>query len=274
MRPASAAGDPAWRAPSADGGRAAAPARADSARCVRRRWRTPRAPSAPPSSAADLERAEAALGVGQRAPQDRHDLLGASSGCEHVDLRAREQRGVHLERRVLRRGADEDDRAGLDVRQERVLLGLVEAVDLVDEQDGAAGRASAGARSAAAMTSLISLMPDVTALNAMKSAPATVASSRASRRLARAGRSPEDQGVQRAVVERLAQRPCRGRAGAAWPTNSSSVRGRIRSASGVPVAACGRRRETANGSCAGSSAVARRCRRVASQRTRRPWRRR
>ena len=38
---------------------------------------------------------------------------------------------------ILRRGADEDDRAVLDPGQQRILLGLVEAVHLVDEEDGA-----------------------------------------------------------------------------------------------------------------------------------------
>ena len=61
------------------------------------------------------------------------------------DPRARQQGPVDLERRVLRRRADEDDGAVLDGRQEGVLLGLVEAVDLVDEQDGAAVRLAAPA---------------------------------------------------------------------------------------------------------------------------------
>ena len=61
---------------------------------------------------------------------------------QHEDLRARQQRGVHLERRVLGRRADQHDVAGLDARQEGVLLRLVEAVDLVDEDD----RAPAGRR--------------------------------------------------------------------------------------------------------------------------------
>ncbi len=56
-------------------------------------------------------------------------------GLQHVDLRSREQGGVHLERGVLGGGADEDDVAGLDAGKEGVLLGLVESVDLVDEQD-------------------------------------------------------------------------------------------------------------------------------------------
>src|SRR5439155_2549292 len=51
--------------------------------------------------------------------------------------------GVHFERRVLRRRAEEDDVAVLDVREDDVLLRLVEAVDLVDEEDGALVREAA-----------------------------------------------------------------------------------------------------------------------------------
>jgi hypothetical protein len=65
---------------------------------------------------------------------------------QHEHLRAREQRRVHLERRVLGGGADQHDVAGLDARQERVLLRLVEAVDLVDEDDRAAAGAAPRSR--------------------------------------------------------------------------------------------------------------------------------
>ena len=51
---------------------------------------------------------------------------------------AREQRRVHLEIRVLRGGADHDDRAVLDRVQQRILLRAGKPVDLVDEQDGPA----------------------------------------------------------------------------------------------------------------------------------------
>ena len=62
---------------------------------------------------------------------------------QHEHLRPRQQRRVDLERRVLGGRADEDDVAGLDARQKRVLLRLVEAVNLVDEHDGAAARRAA-----------------------------------------------------------------------------------------------------------------------------------
>ena len=62
----------------------------------------------------------------------------AGERLEDEDLAARQERGVDLERRILGGSADEGDETGLDVRQERVLLYLVEAMNLVDEQDGTA----------------------------------------------------------------------------------------------------------------------------------------
>ena len=56
---------------------------------------------------------------------------------EHQHQRARQQRAVELEGRVLGGGADQRDGAVLHVRQEAVLLRAVEAVDLVDEQQRA-----------------------------------------------------------------------------------------------------------------------------------------
>ena len=55
-------------------------------------------------------------------------------------LAAREQGRIDLEARVLGRRADERDGAVLDIRQEAVLLGAVEAVDLVHEQQGLLSR--------------------------------------------------------------------------------------------------------------------------------------
>ena len=105
---------------------------------VRRRRRRPRAPR-PRSASASARREDA-------------DDVRRRRAAQHEHLRAREERRVHLERRVLGRRADQDDVARLDVRQERVLLRLVEAVDLVDEEDRAAARRRARSRSASAMT--------------------------------------------------------------------------------------------------------------------------
>lgn len=51
---------------------------------------------------------------------------------------ARQQGRVQLERRVFSGRTDEQNRAAFDMRQERILLGLVEAMHLIDEQHGAA----------------------------------------------------------------------------------------------------------------------------------------
>ncbi len=81
------------------------------------------------------ELAETALAVGERSLDDAPHLpLGER--LEHHDARAGEERRDDLEGWILRRRAEQHDRAALDVREQRVLLRLVEAVDLVDEQHG------------------------------------------------------------------------------------------------------------------------------------------
>ena len=53
---------------------------------------------------------------------------------QHQHLRARQQRAVQFEGRVLGRGAHQHDGAVLHHGQETVLLAAVEAMDLIDEQ--------------------------------------------------------------------------------------------------------------------------------------------
>ena len=60
-------------------------------------------------------------------------LIGEALEDQH--LRARQKRAVQLERWIFGRGADQNDRAVLDIGQKGILLGSVEAVDLVDEKD-------------------------------------------------------------------------------------------------------------------------------------------
>ena len=79
------------------------------------------------------ERANAALHVGQRAAHDLGDRRIVERPERH-HAAPRQERAVHRERRVLGRRADEHAEPVLDVRQERVLLRAVEAVDLVDEE--------------------------------------------------------------------------------------------------------------------------------------------
>src|SRR5262249_4064378 len=104
---------------------------------------------------------------------------------------AGQQRRVDLEVRVLRGGADQDQHALLDPRQEGVLLGPVEAVDLVEEEDrplaGRAppgkrivpGRSWAGRRRARSPTSRPSSPPAVTADRVSKALAVAPATSRA-----------------------------------------------------------------------------------------------
>ena len=89
-----------------------------------------------PSSAVRLSAPRPRCGVGEGAVEEGDDL-GLLEGAEGVDAAAGEQRGDDFEAGVFGGGADEADAAALDVGEEGVLLGLVEAVDLVDEEDGA-----------------------------------------------------------------------------------------------------------------------------------------
>ena len=85
----------------------------------------------------DVLAAEAALLIPERPAQDI-DELRVRQLVEPHDAHAREQGMVDLEEGILRRRADEDEPAILDVGQQHILLALVEAVDLVDEYDCAA----------------------------------------------------------------------------------------------------------------------------------------
>ena len=66
-----------------------------------------------------------AFPVGNRTPQQFFDLLRRQR-LELENLRARNERGVDVEKRIVRGGADEPDRATFDIGQQHVLLGLVE----------------------------------------------------------------------------------------------------------------------------------------------------
>jgi hypothetical protein len=66
---------------------------------------------------------------------DEHREVVVGERLERQQERARQQRRDHRERRVLGGRGDEDHPAVLDSGQQRVLLGLREAVDLVEEED-------------------------------------------------------------------------------------------------------------------------------------------
>ena len=82
---------------------------------------------------------------GRPGPVQDHAGLFAGQGQELEDARARDQRADDLEIRVFGGGADQHDRAVFDVGQERILLGLVPAVDLVHEEDGSFSGTAGGA---------------------------------------------------------------------------------------------------------------------------------
>ena len=107
-----------------------------------------------------LQRAQGAAGVavGDAGQQVQRSLLGLHAGqpafvcqCAVKQLQQlfrrqclQDQRAgaaakgrIDLEAGVLGSRADERQEAGFDMRQQSVLLGLVEAVNLVEKQDGA-----------------------------------------------------------------------------------------------------------------------------------------
>jgi hypothetical protein len=88
------------------------------------------------SSAVRLSAPRPRSGSVEGAVQQRRDLLFGEL-LEDVDAAAGEQRADDFEGGIFGGGADEADGAALDIGQEGVLLGLVEAMDFVDEEDGA-----------------------------------------------------------------------------------------------------------------------------------------
>ena len=78
----------------------------------------------------------ATFSVGDGGVDDACDFF-VGEGVEDEDTAAREKSGVHFERWVLSRCADEGDGSVFYNRQDGILLGFVEAVDLVDEEEGA-----------------------------------------------------------------------------------------------------------------------------------------
>ncbi len=155
---------------------------------ISRAFRATRA--SPPAAASRSERAQAPLGVGQRAVDDPLDL-GVGKRLEPHDAAARQQGVVDLERRVLGGGADQDYVALLDRVEHSVLLALVEPVDLVDEQDAADAGAAERAR-------LVDSLPQVgdPSGDGREGEETSVRGARddaRQRRLAAAGRAPEDE---------------------------------------------------------------------------------
>ncbi len=87
----------------------------------------------------DAERPHPALRIDHGELEEHTDLIRLER-LEAEEQTPRDQRTDEAVVRVLRRRADQRDRAVLDRRQEDLLLRLVPTVDLVDEQDGAEER--------------------------------------------------------------------------------------------------------------------------------------
>ena len=73
------------------------------------------------------------LTVGHGPAENRGDV-GSGKGLEGEQATAADEGAGERERRILGRGADQGDRPLLDIGEENILLGLVEAVNLIDEQ--------------------------------------------------------------------------------------------------------------------------------------------
>ena len=78
---------------------------------------------------------EAAFLVVDGSMQQGDEVRGRN-GFELKDLGAGDERGVDVKVGIVGSGSDEAHGAALQVGEEGVLLGFVEAVDLVDKQDG------------------------------------------------------------------------------------------------------------------------------------------
>ena len=78
--------------------------------------------------------AEATLRIGQGALEQREQFLFGER-TQFIDLRARDERRIDEEKRVVGGGADEANGARFDFGKQNILLGLVEAMDFVDEQN-------------------------------------------------------------------------------------------------------------------------------------------
>ena len=163
----------------------------------------------------------------------REQLLdrGFVERTENQHPRARQQRGVELERRVLGRRADQRDRAVLHDGEKEILLGAVEAVDLVDEEQR---RPAPSARRARASSKIFfrSATPEKIAETCTKASCVRLpADEPRDRRLAGAGRTPEDHRAEALPADEPGQRAVRPDQ-MLLPRDLAEGCGRSRSASG------------------------------------------
>ena len=125
------------------------------------------------------------------------------------------------------------DEALLDRGQQRVLLGLVEAVDLVEEEDRRARRWPGGAAGRARARARTSGRPASTALSSSNAACAAAATIRASVVFPDARRAVEDHRVRPALLDRARAAPSPRRAGAPGRRPRRAHRGRMRAGEGT-----------------------------------------
>ena len=179
------------------------------------------------------------------------ELLGGERG-QRIHPQAREQGAVDLERGVLGGGADQRQQALLHGRQQRVLLGLVEAVDLVEEQHrpAASGSAPVG-RALDHRTDLRA--PGLHRAELLEGAAGALGDDPREGRLAGSRRAVEEHRVGLAVLDRRAQGGARRPAGGTGRRSPSRLSGLARTASGRSIAPP---RSAARGRCAARAALA------------------
>ncbi len=166
--------------------------------------------------------------------RSRTAATSSSVSDSRVSSSERDSSGEMTEKNGFSRGrADEGDPAVLHGREQRVLLGLVEAVDLVDEQDGLPpGHAQLAAGALDGRTDVLDPGRDGRDLD--EPALGHVGDDVGQRGLAGARRPPQEQRHGGLALDQPPQgvpEPSRWRC----PITSSRVRGRIRTASGSGV---------------------------------------
>ena len=178
----------------------------------------------------NLHVAQPALRVGQRALQQaKQILLGQRPQFEN--LRARDERRVDEEKRIVRRRADQPDDAALHVRQQHVLLRFVEAMDFVNEQDRRLAGVLAAGLPPPASTRRMSATLDSTPLSRSNLLLVWRAMICASDVLPVPGGPKKiSDWMRSASMARRSNWP--GPRMCVWPTNSLRLRGRMRAASG------------------------------------------
>ena len=102
----------------------------------------------------DILSAVAARFVVHRLSENLFDILSRQR-FEQINARTGKQRRVQLKRRVFGGRPNEEDRAVFNMRQEGILLALVEAMDFVDKKNGAASGVAVLTRTLDSLTDLL-----------------------------------------------------------------------------------------------------------------------